>query len=152
MNLIPSSLHPFSQRWAFRAPLLRFVVAEDDDDLRFIIEHLLNEAFPGSQVSVYANGNDALEAFDRNGACLVVSNHSMPVMHAPTFVAQLRKRSAFLPILMVSGSPEACEEGREVGISCFLTKDEMPACLIATIRALLEGRGLGGTPASTPHL
>ncbi len=108
--------------------------------MRFIIERLLGEAFSESQIAAYANGKDALEDFDRHGACLVVSNHSMPVMDGPTFVSHLRERSASLPILIMSGSPEACQEGREAGISCFLDKDEMPARLTSTVRALLERR------------
>ena len=133
-------LYPSNQRRASHAFMLRFVIAEDDDDLRFIIEHLLGEAFPGSEIAAYANGKDALEDFDRHGACLVVSNHSMPVMDGPTFARHLRERSTSLPILMVSGSPEACQEGQEAGISCFLAKDEMPTSLTYTVRALLERR------------
>ena len=138
--LPPLPLYPSDQRGTFHASPLRFVIAEDDDDLRFIVERLLGEAFSGSEIAAYANGKDALEDFDRHGACLVVSNHSMPVMDGPTFVSHLRERSASLPILMVSGTPEARHEGQEAGISCFLDKDEMPARLTSTVRALLEQR------------
>ncbi len=117
--------------------LLRFVVAEDDVDLRFILDHLLSEAFPLAEVSVFANGRDALRDFDRHGADLVVSNHSMPVMDGPTFVRRLRERSTDLPILMVSDSPEARQEGAAAGINRFLDKTEITTRLVATVNALL---------------
>lgn len=117
---------------------LSFLVAEDDDELRFIIVRLLQEEFPGARVVAYDNGRNALQDFDLNGACLVVSNHSMPEMDGPTFVRHLRQRSSLLPILMVSGSPEARQEGHAAGISCFLDKDELHSHLTATVRTLLE--------------
>lgn len=125
-----------------RPVTLSFLVAEDDDELRFVIVHLLQEKFPQARIAAYANGRDALGDYDANGARLVVSNHSMPVMDGPTFVRQLRLRSSSLPILMVSGSPEARQEGRTAGISCFLDKDELHSSLTAAVRALLDDTGL----------
>ncbi len=113
------------------------MVAEDDPDLRFILDHLLSEAFPLAEVGVFANGRDALRDFCRHGADLVVSNHSMPVMDGPTFVRRLRERSAELPILMVSDSPEARQEGAAAGISRFLDKVEIASRLVPTVNALL---------------
>ena len=113
------------------------MVAEDDADLRFILEHLLSRAFPLAEVAVFANGREALRDFDRHGADLVVSNHSMPVMDGPTFVRRLRERSLDLPILMVSDSPEARQEGAAAGINRFLDKTEITARLVPTANALL---------------
>ena len=127
-----------------------FLIAEDDDELRFIIVHLLQQEFPKTQIAAYANGRDALADFDTNGARLVVSNHSMPVMDGPTFVRQLRTRSSSLPILMVSGSPEARQEGWAAGISCFLDKDELHSHLTVAVRSLLEDPGLCCTASRSP--
>ena len=122
--------------------LRRLVVAEDDADLRFVLSHLLAEAFPLAEVAVFVNGREALCDFDRHGADLVVSNHSMPVMDGPTFVRRLRERSADLPILMVSDSPEARQEGAAAGINRFLDKTEITARLVPTIESLLVAAGL----------
>ena len=62
----------------------------------------------------------------------------MPVMDGPTFVRRLRERSGDLPILMVSGSPEAEQEGLEAGISFFLDKHEITHRLVKVIDSLLE--------------
>lgn len=135
--------------------LLRFVVAEDDPDLRFVLYHLLSEAFPVAQVAVFANGREALRDFDQHGADLVISNHSMPVMDGPTFVQHLRERSADLPILMVSDSPEARREGAQAGIDRFLDKTELTARLVPTVKSLLaataRNRPGGGGLLLTAH-
>ncbi len=61
----------------------------------------------------------------------------MPVMDGPTFVQNLRERSAELPILMVSDSPEARQEGAAAGIDRFLDKTEITARLVPTVKVLL---------------
>ncbi len=145
INTVPKS--PLGLQVLPGFALLRFVVAEDDVDLRFILDHLLSEAFPLAEVAVFANGRDALRDFDRHGADLVVSNHSMPVMDGPTFVRRLRKRSAELPILMVSDSPEARQEGAAAGINRFLDKTEITPRLVPTVNALLAAAKPGRCPA-----
>lgn len=141
------SSHHANRRAVHESRALRIVVAEDDDELRFIIEHLLSQAYPAAQIAAFANGKDALDDFDEVPAQLVVSNHAMPVMDGPTFVRHLRQRSADLPILMVSGSPEACQEGTEAGISLFLDKDELTARLVSTVGLLLRGSVFDRLPA-----
>jgi two-component system chemotaxis response regulator CheY len=116
---------------------LRILIAEDDPDLRYIIKYMLTKAYPSAKIAAFSNGKEALEDFDANGAQLVVSNHDMPVMDGPTFVRHLRQRSADMPILMVSGSPEAQERGLEAGISLFLHKDELTAKLTSMTGFLL---------------
>lgn len=122
---------------------LSFLIAEDDPDLRPILTHVLADAFPSAHVLAYANGREALAEFDRTGADLVVSNHDMPEMNGPTFVRALRERSATLPIVMVSGSPEARGHGAAAGISAFLDKDRIIPGLLEIIRQLLAAQGKG---------
>ena len=150
INTVPKS-HPGHQVLPGFA-LLRFVVAEDDADLRFVLDHLLSEAFPLAEVVVFANGREALRDFDRHGADLVVSNHSMPVMDGPTFVRRLRERSADLPILMVSDSPEAREEGAAAGINRFLDKTEIMVRLVPLVRSLLSGAANQASEIDQPLL
>ena len=132
---VPKSLSDHQELPGFT--FVRFVVAEDDPDLRFVLDHVLSQAFPLAEVAVFPNGRDALRDFDRHGADLVVSNHSMPVMDGPTFVRRLRDRSLGLPILMVSDSPEARQEGAAAGITRFLDKTEIAERLVSTVSSLL---------------
>ena len=48
----------------------RFLIAEDDPDLRPLLTHVLADAFPAATVTAYANGAEVLVEFDRSGADL----------------------------------------------------------------------------------
>ena len=115
----------------------RFLVAEDDRHLRFVLTCLLGKTFPGARIAAGANGEESLAEFDRYGADVVVSDCSMPVMDGPTLVRHLRDRSSTLPILMVSDGQGACEKGMAAGASSFLRKLEIPARLTAEVGRLL---------------
>ena len=115
----------------------RFLIAEDDPDLRQIITELLGQSFPGAQIAAFANGREALAEYDRTGADLVVSNHAMPVMDGPDFVRAVRERNATVPIVMASGSPEARGRGAAAGISTFLDKENLAPYLVSVVRGLL---------------
>ena len=130
---------------------LHFLIAEDDPDLRFIITDLLAAAFPDATITAFENGRDALEGFNRTGADFVVSNHSMPLMNGPDFVRAVRQRNAVIPILMVSGSPEARGRGLAAGISEFLDKEQLGSHLVATVRGLLTAED-GAAPAAAGDL
>ena len=127
----------------------RFLVAEDDPDLRVIISDLLATAFPGARIATFVNGQEALREFDRAGADFVVSNHAMPVMNGPEFVRAVRERDPAVPILMVSGSPEARGRGLAAGISTFLHKEHLSSHFVAAVRELLTTTGDGAAPPST---
>lgn len=118
-------------------PSLRFLLAEDDAGMRFVTETLIRAAFPLAQVAGFANGQLALAEFTRAGADLVVCDHDMPEMDGADLARALRRLAPKLPILMVSGSPEARELGTLAGVSIFLDKDLLSSGLIRTIKGLL---------------
>lgn len=105
--------------------------------MRFVIEATILEAFPEVQVLGFENGRLALAAFEQVGADFVVCDHFMPVMSGTALVRNLRRLQPTLPILMVSGSPEARALGAAVGVSAFLDKDRVAPDLIHQIRVLL---------------
>ncbi len=116
---------------------MRFLLAEDDEGVRFVIEALILVAFPLAHVRGFANGRLALDDFARTGADLVVCDHDMPEMDGADLTRALRTLQPALPILMVSGSPEARELGVFAGISAFLDKDLLRGGLIREIDSLL---------------
>ena len=118
---------------------MRFLLAEDDEGVRFVIEALILAAFPLAHVRGFANGRLALDDFARVGADLVVCDHDMPEMDGADLTRALRHLQPALPILMVSGSPEAQGLGKLAGISTFLDKDLVSGGLITEIESLLLG-------------
>ena len=136
MSLV-EGLAPLSHPPSTRAP--RFLVAENNRHLRFVLTYLLGKSFPGARIVTGANGEEALAEFDRHGADMVISERAMPVMDGPALVRQLRTRSCALPILLISDGQEACDEDMANGACSFLTKLEIPTRFTAEVGRLLGG-------------
>ncbi len=115
----------------------RFLLAEDDEDVGFVIEALILVAFPLAHVRGFAHGRLALDDFARTGADLVVCDHDMAEMDGADLTCALRTLQRALPILMVSGSPKAREPEALAGISTFLDKDLVQGGLVREIKFLL---------------
>ncbi len=79
-----------------------------------------------------------LDSKDRAAAVrLVITDHLMPGMNGPEFVAQLRWRFPDLPVLVLSGLPEA--EDAYVNLDVlFRVKPLPPDDLLALVRSILS--------------
>lgn len=75
----------------------------------------------GNLVSVAAHAGHALGLLDdpelAMNVRLVITDHVMPIMNGPQFVARLRERFPALPILVLSGLPDA--EMEYAGLNVF---------------------------------
>jgi CheY-like chemotaxis protein len=94
----------------------------------------------GRQVCIATQGQQALEFLSETESSkaigLVVTDHLMPVMSGPEFVAELRRRGFILPVIVLSGLPEAeaAYEGLDV---VFRLKPCDPGGLILLVQELL---------------
>lgn len=70
---------------------------------------------------------------------LVITDHIMPGMNGAEFVAQLRKFSPELPVLVISGLAEAEEEYRSMGVE-FHMKPLLPEILLTSVQTLIKSR------------
>lgn len=94
----------------------------------------------GRNVAVASDGREALELLAQPSGIavrLVITDHLMPGMNGPQFVAELRKREPHLPVLVVSGMAEADEEYRNLDV-LFRVKPFPPDELLALVRSLLS--------------
>jgi CheY-like chemotaxis protein len=93
----------------------------------------------GREVSIAPQGQRALELLDNEAAPgfgLVITDHLMPVMSGPEFVAELRRRGSKVPVLVLSGLPEA--ESAYTGLDViFRLKPFDPDSLIQLVQELL---------------
>ncbi len=93
----------------------------------------------GNEVFVASTASHALALLEESELAmsvrLVVTDHLMPNMNGPQFVARLRQQFPTLPVLVLSGLPEA--EGEYVGMDvlCRL-KPIGPEDLIQLTRSL----------------
>ncbi len=84
----------------------RILIAEDEDDFRALLELKLRAEFPDADVEAVADGQAALDAFDRKPASVVILDLQMPVLDgvAVTVLLRARPASVFVPILVLTAS------------------------------------------------
>jgi CheY-like chemotaxis protein len=73
---------------------------------------------------------------------LVITDHLMPGMSGADFVRALRKTHPTLPVLVISGLPEAEEEYVGMDVT-FRMKPVLPESLLETVRSLVRDGGAG---------
>lgn len=115
----------------------KVIIADDDEGVRDVLVSITRNTLPSAIISVAANGKEALGFYRRHGADLLISNFQMPEMSGPQLVEIVRGFDQNLPIIMVSGAPEAQAAGEKAGISQFVNKYDMIEYLPGTIRSLL---------------
>ena len=95
----------------------------------------------GRSVSLACDGSEALAMLEEPEAArrvrLVVTDHLMPGMNGPAFVAQLRLRFPDLPVLVLSGLAEAEDEYADLDVT-FRVKPFPPDQLLMLVRSLLN--------------
>jgi DNA-binding NtrC family response regulator len=97
----------------------------------------------GREVCVAHQGRQALELLGEAGngspLGLVITDHLMPVMAGPEFVTELRRRGDTIPVIVLSGLPDA--EAAYQGLNVvFRLKPFDPDDLIRLVQDLLGER------------
>jgi signal transduction histidine kinase/CheY-like chemotaxis protein len=124
-------------------PGRRILVAEDDRLNQEVMRRIL--AGMGHDVSVAANGFEALEALEREAFDVVLMDVMMPGLDGVAATRRLRAAShgqSGIPVIACSAhvSPEAEARYREIGMTAFLPKPVDRARLAEAIEAALGGR------------
>jgi CheY-like chemotaxis protein len=91
-------------------------------------------------VAVACDGRQALAMLEQSGGMrpvgLVVTDHLMPGMNGPEFVAQLRMRFPDMPVVVLSGLADAEDEYNNLDV-IFRLKPCPPDDLLSLVRSLL---------------
>lgn len=117
------------------------VLLIDDNPLQLRVrETVLRNA--GFNVQLAASAETALamlrSSSDRIG--LVITDHLMPGGDGAQFVRKLRQENSWIPVIVLSGMPEAEPEYDGLDV-IFRVKPLPPPELIALVRACLESKG-----------
>lgn len=149
---------PFLHVGSFAQP--RVLVADDDDASRAFLARGLRTA--GYEVTLAANGREAVELVERSPVDAIVTDISMPEMTGIELLRAIRGRDADVPVVLVTGSPdvESAMQAVRLGALLYLTKpvdlEELKRVMSRAVRlgriarlkqealALLSGGGLGG--------
>jgi CheY-like chemotaxis protein len=113
------------------------ILLVDDNHIQSATRRAILEV-SGREVSIALEGKQALELLinPENTIGLIVTDHLMPVMNGPEFVAEVRRRGFTLPVVVLSGLPDA--ESAYEGLNVvFRLKPCDPESLIRLVQELL---------------
>jgi two-component system response regulator RegX3 len=115
----------------------KILVVEDEETLAEAISFLLVKE--GFDVEIAASGPAAVEAFDKNGADLILLDLMLPGLSGTEVCRQIRTKSA-VPIIMLTAKDSEIDKvvGLELGADDYVTKPYSSRELIARIRAVLR--------------
>jgi CheY-like chemotaxis protein len=103
----------------------RIVVVDDDPAIRSVIVAVARKAIPSASLAEHHSSMHALQEITNGSADLLITNCHMPDMDGLTSMRTIRADKNSLPIIMVSGSPEARELGENAGIDRFVAKVQL---------------------------
>lgn len=121
--------------------MLKILTADDHAVVRAGLKQILAETGDLRVTAEAGSGGEAL----RLAACghfdLVLLDISMPDMHGIEVLKRLRRDNSDLPVLMLSMHPEGQYAIRalKAGAKGYLTKESVPAELVAAIRKVISG-------------
>jgi two-component system, OmpR family, response regulator RegX3 len=118
----------------------RVLVVEDEESFSDALAYMLRKE--GFEVVVCPTGPEALDAFDRNGADLVLLDLMLPGLPGTEVCRTLRQRSN-VPVIMLTAKDTEVDKvvGLELGADDYVTKPFSTRELVARIRAVLRRQG-----------
>ncbi|HEX3849621.1 MAG TPA: protein kinase [Polyangiaceae bacterium] len=122
----------------------RILVAEDEADFRELLGIKLCAEFPDADVETVSDGQEALAAFERKPASVVILDLQMPLMDgvAATVLLRSKPASATVPIIVLtaSGGPTEWKLLSSLGADRFLVKPVDLDDLVAIVRRIVKHR------------
>ncbi len=115
------------------------ILLVDDNHLQSATRRAILEG-AGREVCIAQQGQEALQQLSNPEISpaigLVITDHLMPVMSGPEFVAELRRRGFTLPVIVLSGLPDADADYQGMNV-VFRLKPCDPDSLIRLVQDLL---------------
>ncbi|TAK80274.1 MAG: response regulator [Betaproteobacteria bacterium] len=131
-------------RRTLSAAKLRILVADDNPTNREVVGRILERS--GHAITLVNDGEQALDAIERDEYDLVILDRNMPGMGGMEALQALRlmtRGRERLPVIMLSAdvTPEAKREALEAGADAYLPKPIEALKLLDEIQALAGGKG-----------
>lgn len=120
--------------------MTRILVVEDEESFSDALSFMLRRE--GYEVVIASDGNEALAAFDKHGADLVLLDLMLPGLSGTEVCRQIRSHSP-VPIIMVTAKDGEVDKvvGLELGADDYVTKPFSSRELLARVRAVLRRHG-----------
>jgi DNA-binding NarL/FixJ family response regulator len=119
----------------------RILVVDDNAMMRGSLRALLESQDDWKVCDEAADGQEAMDKFDKNKFDVIVLDFQMPGMNGLDTAKQIASRSPDTPILMVTlhHSNQLAEEARKAGIRGMCPKSDIE-CVVEGVTAVLENR------------
>jgi CheY-like chemotaxis protein len=118
----------------------KFIIVDDEKAARYLIRHVIEEHYPSANISEAADGEAALQLYDKYGADLMVIDHHMPFLSGTELVKTLRERKAAIPLVMVSNHSNVKSDAMYAGLTYFVDKRNLLHQLTEFLPVLLPKR------------
>ena len=118
--------------------MLKILIAEDDRELRQLFAHVLTRN--GYTVTGVSDGQQALDALDRDYYDLIISDIMMPMVDGYELVGQLRAVGNNTPVLMITAK-DAFDDmrlGFQSGVDDYMVKPINVNEMVLRVQALLR--------------
>ncbi|WP_415761665.1 sigma-54-dependent transcriptional regulator [Pseudomonas sp. CP4] len=118
------------------------MVVDDESSIRNAVEQWLS--LSGFEVQLFSRAEECLAALPEHFAGVILSDVRMPGMDGLQLLAEVQKRDADLPVILLTGHgdvPMAVEAMRD-GAYDFLEKPFSPETLLGSLRRALDKRRL----------
>ena len=124
-------------------PLVRILVAEDDDDLRRMTTVLLSDA--GYMVDEVEDGVAAWQAMERSIYDLLLTDNNMPRMTGIELLNRLHSSQIKTPVILVTGEIPTDELSRHpsLQIEAIILKPYTAVGLLSVVENVLDDSDLG---------
>lgn len=118
--------------------MFKILIAEDDRELSQLFGHVLTKQ--GYAVKGVANGQEALDALDKEYYDLVISDIMMPVMDGYELVLRLRDEGNKVPVLMITAKDafDDMRQGFVSGTDDYMVKPVNVNEMVLRVGALLR--------------
>ncbi|MDE2080003.1 MAG: response regulator transcription factor [Burkholderiales bacterium] len=122
--------------------MIRIAIVDDHAVVRSGLRQYFAEQADFAVVAEAANGRDALDLVRAGGIDVLLLDISMPGHNGVDALAAIRARDPVLPVLVLSGFPEAhfATVLLRQGASGYLNKDCDPQDIVGAIRTVARGR------------
>ena len=116
----------------------RILIVEDNPVDQRLFEQALSD--PAREIEICSDGREALAAFERRPADLVISDIMMPNMEGNELLTELHRRSPGVPVILVTrfGSISAAVTAMHAGAFDYVTKPVEVIELQTRVRRALE--------------
>ena len=121
------------------------LIVEDDPEMRDLLRKVLEK--DGYQVSVAADGHEAIPLLSRGDFALVVTDMLMPHDGGLELLEFIRRTQPMLPVIIITafGDWQSYSRALELGAVAFISKPLKMAELVSAIQTALAGSGAGQT-------